>query len=591
MSDNATLNAFRSIFRGNEQFFVKHQAPFSIDESKDKLKAKWCGFAVYNKRTPAPEGKEAGDLIPVTPELYRAHLNGGDGLAISPLTNVVNDNGDIIKRNVCYFAAIDIDVYGVTFTRLVQRLYQHGFRFIAALSKSGGLHLYFFFEEAEPADKVIEALSRIVQIFGLNRLYVNANNKNKVEIFPKQASFVPGDSNANCLFLPFYNARNKERCKNKMLTADGILLNLPKALSVIDNMFTRVSEINATIDRLPYSDAPFCMQMILLTGILEDGDSRSNFLFSAAVYLKKSIGGDFRAALDEVNNCFAVPLEEKDVESTYNSVTDPEKNYEGYKCKDSPCADYCDKKLCKMRKYGVGRDKGNHLTGADCWGPLAEVVDTGGETQYYIWQVRVQAGEDFRDVRIDNLEDFENQSRIRTACRRDLHWSPNAINQMAWIGITNAAMVDMDVRKRVIAKGTETSENSLLRNAVMRYLTHKQVQNSAPYLIKTGRVYKADGVYYFTTDGLIRFLNLEKVPMHKINLHAKLEDYKCQEGEIAYKTSKGVVINIPCWKKVEDDELREMDIFYEDIYEGQADIIQEKESDNEGGSDVDDTKF
>jgi hypothetical protein len=338
MSENTTLKAFYGIFRGNASFFVKHRAPFI--EKEGKLKAAWCGFAVYNKRNPASEGKEAGDLIPVTIDHYRDHLNGKDGLAVSPLTNVLGADGNVVKRNVCYFAAIDIDVYDVNFTSLVQRLYQAGFQFIAALSKSGGLHLYFFFRDAEPADKVIETLSRIVEVFGLGRLFVGADRKSKVEIFPKQSSFIPGDKNANCLFLPFYNAANKNACKNKMLTAEGKLLGITKALPVIESMFTSLKEIDTVINKLPYSDAPYCIQMLLLTGVLGENDGRNNFLFSAGIYLKKKYQDDFSGAFEEINDCLEAPLEKEDVDSIYASVTNKKKNYEGYKCKDLPCVNY-----------------------------------------------------------------------------------------------------------------------------------------------------------------------------------------------------------------------------------------------------------
>jgi len=582
MSTENTLTAFYRLFQGNPAFYVHHQAPFV--EKEGKLKASWCGFAAYGTKSfpNIPEGFEKGDLVPVTKEHYREHLNGGNGVAIAPLCNTKD------KNNVCYFAAIDIDVYDTTFTGLVRKLYKFGFKFAAFRSKSGGLHLYFFFSEAEPGGKVIEALNKIVEVFGLNRLYVNDKNKSKVEVFPKQATFIPGDRNVNCLFLPFYNTA--KGCKNKMFTAEGKLIGIEKAIPIIESMFTSVREIRGALENLPYSDAPFCIQMILLTGALAENDGRNCFLFSAAIYLKKKYREDFRGLLDEMNGCLEAPLEEKEVTSIYSSVTDKEKNWDNYWCKKSPCADYCDKRLCKQREFGVGRDKGNHLTGADSWGELTKVVDTADEAQYYIWQIRVKEGEDYRPVRIDCVDDFENQAKIRTACRRDLHWSPNVVKQADWIDITNRSMDGLKERKIVVAKGTETSEDSLLRNAVMRYLTHKQIQNGQQSLIKVGQVYKSDGVYYFTTDGLLRFLNLEKIPLHKVNLHAKLTDFGCTEAELVYKTAKGVEIKIPCWKKSETEELLAMDAFYDDIYEGDADILQKNKAEEEDGS-GDDTKF
>jgi len=592
MSDNTALKAFYGIFRGNSSFFVKHQAPFT--EKEGKLKASWCGFAVYNKRNPAPEGKEAGDLIPVTIDHYRDHLNGKDGLAISPLTNVVDENGEVKKRNVCYFAAIDIDVYDVNFKWLVRRLYQFGFQFAAFLSKSGGVHLYFFFREAESADKVIETLSKIVEVFGLDRLFVNAKKKSKVEIFPKQATFIPGETNANCLFLPFY-AANKDACKNKLLTAEGKLLGITKALPVIENMFTSLQEINGVLKKLPYSDAPYCIQMILLTGALAEKDGRHNFLFSAGIYLKKKHRDNFYEMFQEMNNCLASPLEAKDVESTYKSVTDKEKNYDGYKCKDLPCAEYCDKKLCKQREFGVGREKGNHFTGADCWGEITR-YDTGdGQDPYFVWKVRVKEGEEFRTIRIDSAKDLLNQSVVQQNCVRDLNWVPTKVSEKAWGVLVQNGLEGIEERIVKVAPAADTTEMSLLREDFMRFLTHKQIQkNGQPHLVRLKQVYHADGGYYFTTPGILSYLQFEKHQLGRLNLREWLLRQGCIENaKLEYKLPSGEQRVIECWKMPETEELLAMGTFYEEVYEGDADIIQKnklKKEDKEG-YDGDDTKF
>jgi hypothetical protein len=51
---------------------------------------------------------------------------------------------------------------------------------------------------------------------------------------------------------------------------------------------------------------------------------------------------------------------------------------------------------------------------------------------------------------------------------------------------------------------------------------------------------------------------------------------------------KGEEKTIPCWEKPDDAELLEMDAFYEDIYDGDADILQKNKLNKEqaeGGSD------
>jgi hypothetical protein len=593
MSETTTLKAFYGIFRGNASFFVKHQAPFTSNEGK--LKAAWCGFAVYNKRNPAPKNKEEGDLIPTTIEHYRDHLNGKDGLAISPLTNVEDGDGNVVKRNVCYFAAIDIDVYGVNFTWLVQKLYSFGFQFMAALSKSGGLHLYFFFREAEPGNKVIETLSKIVEVFGLNRLFVNAKGKSKVEIFPKQATFIPGETNANCLFLPFYNTADKDACKNKMLTAEGKLLGIMKALPVIETMFTSLKEINAVVSKLPYNDAPYCIQTILLTGALAENDGRNNFLFSAGIYLKKKYQEDFYSTFEEVNDCLEVPLEKGDVESIYNSITNKEKNYDGYKCKDLPCADYCDKKLCKLREFGVGRDKGNHNTGADYWGRLTR-YDTGdGQEPYYRWEVQVPDRDKLDVVQLDSYKDLLNQTVVQQNCLRDLNWVPHRVIEKIWINSVLNGLVGIEERTIKVAKSADTTEMSMLRESFLRFLTHNQIQkNGQPYMVKLKQVYHADGGYYFTTHGILAFLQFEKYTLGRVNLREWLIRQGCIENaKLEYKIANGERKTIECWKMPETAELLAMGTFYEEVYEGDADIIQKNKPDAEDkeGKDGDAVRF
>lgn len=570
MSDAAILEAFYGLFRGNQSFFVKHQAPFY--EKEGKLKAAWCGFAVYNKRTPPPEGCALGDLIPVTKEHYKEHLNGGDGLAVAPLCSTR------YKRNVCFYAAIDIDVYGVDFTWLVRRLYRAGFKFAAFLSKSEGLHIYFFFVDPEPGDKVIEVLNRIVEVYGLSRLFVNEKQKSKVEVFPKQAVFVPGDTNVNCLFLPFYNSADPKQCKNKMLTVDGKTVGIKKALPIIeDTGFTSVKKIGEILDGLPYSDAPYCIQMVLLTGALAENDGRNNFLFSAAIYLKKKYKENFYEALAEMNGCLEAPLEKKDIDSIYKSVA--EKGYDHYACSRPPCSDYCDKKLCRLREYGPEKERGNRLTGADCWGLIIKYTAEGSDDPYYEWQVRVSRDGEFKAVRFDNEREMQVQAVVQQKCIRYLSWSPYTVKQNDWAAILNKAMEGVRNRKEgyivTIPRVTDTTESSMMYNAFLEYLTHKQIQKSGnPLMVKAGQVYRAEGAYYFDAEGFMDYLRLKKFNLGHINVQAKLISFGCVRAPLVYMTQKGEERKFVCWKKPETEELLSLDVLYEDIYDDSHDIIQ-----------------
>jgi hypothetical protein len=573
MSENDILDLFYGIFRGNLSFFVKHQAPFA--KKKGKRTAKYVVFAKYNKYNAPPEGKEEGDFIPVTKELYREHLNGGNGLAVAPLTNTKN------KRNVCFFAVIDIDVYNVNFTWLVNRLYRAGFKFAAFLSKSGGLHIYFFFADPEPGDKAIGALEKIVELYGLGRLFANEKNKSKVEIFPKQAVFVPGDTNVNCLFLPFYDTANKSR--QNMLTAEGKLVGIAKALPVIEGMFTSVEEINSTIDALPYGDAPYCVQMVLLAGALAENDGRNNFLFFVAIYLKKKYKDDFKDALREMNDCLETPLEQKDIDSIYMSVTT--NGYDNYPCKRSPCADYCDKKLCASREFGVGRQKNNRFTGADCWGELSKVMT---REPYFLWKVRINPDDEFKTVQVDSVDDLYNQAAMQKCCWRKLSWAPFKVKDNDWIAVVNKAMAGIEEREIPVPEGTDTTGLGELRSLFTRYLLSRRAQNGLPCMVAVGQVYYAEGASYFTTQSVTDFLRYEKFPLGKINLRGQLLDYGCSEADLRYKPAKGEERIIPCWKKPDDAELLKTEALYGDAHDADMEILQSlepKKEREEGGSD------
>jgi hypothetical protein len=402
VSVETTLKTFHSLFRGNDECYTVHVPSFSVNKDTGKLKAAWCGFAEYGTKSfsAVPKNKAKGDFVPLTQDAYKEHLNGGKGLAVTPITNTPT------ARNVCYYAVVDIDVYGGTdFRWLVKRLYDVGFKFAAFRSKSGGLHIYFLFANPEPAEQVIAMLLRLVEIYGLSRLFVSAKNKSKVEIFPKSAVLIPGDKQSNGLFLPFYN--NGKGSKQNMLTAEGKSVAIMKAMPVIESMLTSVKAVNVTLGRLPYSDAPYCIQMILLTGALAENDGRNNFLFAVALYMKLAQQKDFETSLQEANNCLEVPLEDDEVHTICMSAMSKDWPLPGW-CKKEPLCSYCDRKLCKERKYGVGRERNNFVSNVE----LGKLVRMLAEEPYYLWEMRPEGAEEYRRVRLDSEGELMDQKAV-----------------------------------------------------------------------------------------------------------------------------------------------------------------------------------
>ena len=572
MAEATTTEKFASLFMGNKNFYVKHQPPFTKDEDTGKVKGKWVGIA---------KDRATKEILSVTPEKYKEHLTGGDGLALEPLR----------ENNKCFFAVIDIDVTDVNYTTLVQRLYKHGLKFAPFVSKSGGLHVYFFFQEEESGKDAMEAVTRVVEIFGLGRLYTSDKGKSKVEVFPKHATLKP-DSQGSCVFLPYYNAANPKNCHNRMISSEGNLLGIEKAITAVQSLFTTVKEINRTLDALPYSDAPYCVQMLTLTGALGEGDGRNDFIFSAAVYLKKKQKENFFDELMAINNELAEPQEEKAVQDTYKSVC--AKDFQ-YKCKSGPCAEYCDTKLCKKREYGVGRDKGNHFTGFACWGEISRVM---AEEPYYIWKVQVDEGGEVKDLKLGGADDLMNQLVVARACITHLDRAPLPIKQQDWVINVNQALLGIKDRQIVIESATDTSDMGALKQYFTRFITHKQMNCHLPHLIQLNQVFfdEKDGNYYFTTGGFQEYLRVNKFVYGRINLREQLIRYGCSAATIKY-TARGEERTLECWKKPKDEELSGMEVFYEDVLAIESDVVvnnplnKEDEAAVTGGDGDEGTRF
>jgi hypothetical protein len=582
MPEASPLVWFKSLFRGNKHFFTVHQPPFSVDQN-GKHKAAWCGFAEYGTKSfPfVPEGRTKGDFVPVTEEQYREHLNGTAGLALAP----VFDNGE--KQYVCFYGALDIDARGVDYVWFVKKLYSLGFKFAAFRSKSAGLHVYFFFQSPEPAAQVIDVLKRLVEILALNKLY-----QRSVEIFPKQASAVPGDQNANGLLLPFFGIGNPETCPNRMYAPDGKLLGIRNAMPLVDTLITTLGDVRQTIEKLPYRDAPYCIQALLLTGALfQEGDHRNDFLFTAALYLKLKEKTDFKDSLDAMNARLEGPLEDEAVDQIYDSVVRNDYQIWG-QCKKHPCMDYCDRPLCKKRVFGVGKDKGSIVSDIE-FGKTVRVLT---RNPYYLIEVRVAGTEAYSEVRIDDTSELLNQRVLQRACILHLKHAPVNMKQEVWIERLNKEILSRIEDKEVTEQSDMTEESAMYKH-FLRYIVHGQTKINAPYMVSMGHVYYEDGVSYFDGGGFKAYLAAVNFKFGNLNIRAELETFGCTAGELRYRTMSGNERTIQCWVKPDDAKIHDLRAFYEETYEADknlaADIPVGKEAEEENHEEGEDdgTRF
>ena len=565
MDSEKLLRDFYAVFHGCRDKFVVHQPPFK-QESTGKNKASRVFYALLN-----PRDKQDKTKKPVSIEEYRMHLNGEQGCAIEPLCNVVNDEGTIVARNMCYYGVIDIDVYSQPgmFLHLIRRMYAVGWKFTAYQSKSSGLHIYFMFKQAEPAAKVIELLQKIIKTYGLDMLYCNNKHKSKVEFFPMHATEVPGED-GKCVFLPYFNAASG-KAMNRMITVDGTFVGIDKALECIKQNYTTVEEMNETFAKLPYSDAPFCIQMMALTGALNANAGRNNFYFHACVYFKKKFGKDYDylPELLDLDDCMETPLQYEDMQGMKSTMDSANRKEWNYSCSKDPMCSYCNKKECRERQYS-GTQKSNPQqndnTGADMMGPISKVL---ARQPYYLWEIAAP-GKEPKMVRFEDASELRNQLIVQTKCIDQLGWMPQQVKNNVWIDTLNHCMEGMDEREITVSAESDTTELNELHMLLVKYLTHRQVMNGAAYMINAGQVYKEGDKYYFNTEGIKDYLRIERYNLGRTNLREELIRFGCTEGSVTYSTKSGKEVTVRCWVKSGDDELETKLEYYDDMYEQDA---------------------
>lgn len=144
-------------------------------------------YTTFGNAEPGKKWKGKAESVAgaVTIEMVERHLTGIQRLGFAPL----HENGTV------FFAAIDIDQYDIDLLALAKKVRRLMLPLVLCRTKSGGAHLYIFFETPKPAVAVRERLSDWSAV-----LYP----KGKVEIFPKQNKLNADTSSGNWINVPYF---------------------------------------------------------------------------------------------------------------------------------------------------------------------------------------------------------------------------------------------------------------------------------------------------------------------------------------------------------------------------------------------------
>ena len=515
MVNNVEVQRFLQLFKGKNNTYVKNELPKEKPQAGEKIKTKITNNV----------GKVDKDLL-------THHLEGEYGIGICP----VNAEGK------CYFGVLDIDYYKSKIRKVLQFIREYQLPLLPFRSKSGGLHVYLMLSKSVSAKTMRETLNLISYYFCLDIIY----GKGKVEVFPKQDK---AEGFGSSVTLPYFNAENPY---TYLLDLEGNQVDFKEALGYIQSHLTTIENVKEALDKLPFSDAPPCIQRLLISGEIGSEDSgRNNFLFSFAVYAKKKYGAGFEDYVRQVNDTFAVPLEDSVVDQICNSVST---NEYVYKCKDIPCNGFCNKSECRKREFGLGRDKG-HFTGID-YGQLYRYKTA---EPYYIWELRLQGQEKWVNVVFKDEGYLLDQKNFAKMCVRYLNQAPMQVSNNDWYAILNSVLPN--VKDVEVKQETDTSGLSILRNAFITYLSNKQARRDTPFQIRIGlcvrQVVNGQAKYYFTHRGFSDYLRNQKINFDYNMLRETLKTFGAVEDSLSYTNSFGDEVNYPCWSKVEDKDIDE----------------------------------
>ena len=230
-------------------------------------------YGTYDPRTLGMPGKQKPSYMKVdslpTSERFEHHLKGNQPIGIYLL-----DDDEMVS-----FAAIDIDAYPIDHTKISHQLVKWGLPFVVCNSKSGGAHVYAFFEAAECPGPVIGELRKVSAALG----YPDA------EIFPKQEK--RGENRyGNFINLPFFrHPKLSYSCWD-----GGQQLGLDAFLDLAESRVTNLAALSTSIAQAGLE--PRCMLEPPVKGHTISG--RNDFLFRFGCSVQDAV--DSEAALLEL---------------------------------------------------------------------------------------------------------------------------------------------------------------------------------------------------------------------------------------------------------------------------------------------------
>jgi hypothetical protein len=218
---------------------------------------------------------------------------------------------------------------------------------------------------------------------------------------------------------------------------------------------------------------------------VEKGE-RNSFLLNVGIYFKKSSPDTWQNDITEVNNRLKDPLPLEELNKTVlNSLS--KKEY-FYTCRNEPIVSYCDKVLCRTRKYGIDSDS----IPSEVIGGLIK-IDFVNEP---LWELNVNG------VNLTfKTPELMSHPAYQQKCFESLHTWPKALNKEAWRKIIEERLAIVEIQKGP----DEASQDGLFQRHLMVFCTERAEAVTKTQILNK-RVYTEKGFHYFRVEDFIEFL-------------------------------------------------------------------------------------
>ena len=444
---------------------------------QERFMAAFEGFSSAHGQTQISNERRAGKQKaksyivrkPLTLDLVLGHLEGRNGVGSIPIN----------ESNKCRFGALDIDQYPLDLVALDKKLRSIEVPSVVCRSKSGGAHIFFFFTDYMSAGEFRDKASEIASYLGYGGC----------EIFPKQEQvLVERGDVGNFINLPYFDS---EQTLRYAIKEDGEPASLKEFLALVKERTVKPDTFVALTLGDPVQEfkewAP-CLSCMFGQGIPEG--TRNTVMFAAAVGCKKEQPENWKSRLEEINNKFCKPSALPASEIVTIQQQHEKKEY-GFPCEQEPLKSYCNKTLCKTKKFGIG----SHTSSLDVTG-LCVV-----KSEPPVW---------FCDVSGQRVElttdDLQTPQKFQKACMEQIHKMPPMLKTADWQAIVGMMMEDMseiEVPEELTYKGQFMDLLEGFCDGRVQAQSFEEITLGKPFT-------EEDGFTYFKIEALMKYLRNNK---------------------------------------------------------------------------------